>query len=74
MRCTGSEGAGRAILTVTLWCVIYCILCLGGAAYKVMSYFKVSVPCAVPCGLRSLHVLYGGGGGVVESMGLLLVY
>ena len=37
----GYTGAGQAILTITLVCVIFCVMVLGGGAYHVMSHFGV---------------------------------
>ena len=37
----GYTGAGQAILTITLVCVVYCVIVLGGGAYFVMSHFGV---------------------------------
>merc|ERR1711871_599345 len=37
----GYTGAGQGILTITLLCVIFCVLVLGGGAYHVMSHFGV---------------------------------
>jgi hypothetical protein len=37
----GYAGAGQGILTITLICVIFCVMVLGGGAYHVMSHFGV---------------------------------
>eukprot|EP01043_Picozoa_sp_COSAG02_P045816 COSAG02_NODE_4227_length_5610_cov_4.036654_4_plen_805_part_00 len=37
----GYSGAGQGILTITLICVIFCVMVLGGGAYHVMSHFGV---------------------------------
>lgn len=37
----GYTGAGQGILTITLVCVIFCVMVLGGGAYAVMSHFGV---------------------------------
>ncbi len=37
----GYSGAGQGILTITLVCVIFCVMVLGGGAYHVMSHFGV---------------------------------
>ena len=37
----GYTGAGQGILTITLLCVIFCVMVLGGGAYAVMSHFGV---------------------------------